>query len=263
MRGRVAAIAVLLLCAAAPAARGQSEEEKAVARQHFQKAKELHEQKRYGEAAAEYLEAYRHMPAPAFLYNAGQVYRLGGEKRKAIEHYEKYLELEPNGEGAADARQFVAELKAALAAEEAAAGAAAPPAGAGEPGGPGAPPIGEAPPARDTGARPGRTLMLAGLVSGGIGVAALGAAAVFAVKARTANGDLDGYRGTWSPEQADRYDSGQAAERNMTISLVVSGVALAAGGALYVLGRREAGRAASVSAAASRESALVLVTGWF
>jgi tetratricopeptide (TPR) repeat protein len=264
MRGRLAVV-VVLLCAATPAARAQSEDEKAVARQHFQKAKELHEQKRYAEAAAEYLEAYEHMPAPAFLYNAGQVYRLGGEKRKAIEYYQKYLDLEPKGEGAEDARQFIAELGAALEAEEAAARAAAPVPAAAEPGGGAAVlPGGDQGPARDSDARPGRTLMLAGLVSGGIGVAALGAAVVFAVKARSANGDLDGYRGTWTPELEDRYASGQAAERNLTVSLVVSGVALAAGGTLFVLGRREARRATTtVSAAAGTESALLLVGGSF
>lgn len=250
--------------APAPAA-PPAEDSKEQARIHFQKAKELHEKKQYSEAAAEYLEAYRYMPAPAFIYNAGQVYRLGGEKEKAIEHYKKYLELEPNGEGAGDARQFIAELGAAIDAEASAK------AKSGEPGG--GPAVGEgggggtAPPLRDTGENPGRGLMLAGLVSGGIGVAALGAAAVFAARASSAESDLDGYSGTWTPDQEDRYAEGKSAERNMTVSLVVSAAALAAGGTMYFLGRRKAKRAASgtpsIGAAAGGDSALILVGGAF
>ena len=261
-------IAALLVCAAAAAVRAQpdapvSEEEKAIARQHFQKAKELHEKKQYSEAAAEYLEAYKHMPAPAFIYNAGQVYRLGGDKEKAIEHYKRYLELEPKGEGADDARQFIAELEAALAAEKNQGQTDQPGASGPVAGGPGA---GAAPPERDTGERPGRGLMVAGLVSGGIGVAALAAAVVFAAKASSAESDLDGFRGTWTPEQQDRYASGESAERNMKVSLAVSAVGLAAGGAMFFLGRRQAQAAhqtPSISAATDGQAAMLLLGGSF
>jgi tetratricopeptide (TPR) repeat protein len=258
MRRLLAALA-LVLWVAVPAARAQSEDEKAIARQHFQKAKELHEKKQYSEAAAEYLEAYRHMPAPAFIYNAGQVYRLGGEKEKAIEHYKKYLELEPNGEGAEDARQFIAELGAAIEAEQNQRSSAAP-----EPPVAGGPPA--APPPRDSEERPGRGLMLAGLVSGGIGVAALVAGAVFAAKASSAESDLDGYRGTWTPDQEDRYAAGESAERNMKVSVAVGAVALAAGGTMFFLGRRQAQRAReapSIGGAVDARSALLLFSGSF
>ncbi len=264
-------IAVLLVMWAATAVGAQpdapvSEEEKAIARQHFQKAKELHEKKQYSDAAAEYLEAYKHMPAPAFIYNAGQVYRLGGDKAKAVEHYKRYLELEPNGEGSDDARQFIAELEAALAAEKNQGQA-------GDPGSAGAGVVGSAPgggaaapPERDTGERPGRGLMLAGLVSGGIGVAALAAAVVFAAKASSAESDLDGFRGTWTPEQQDRYASGESAERNMKVSLAVGAVGLAAGGVMFFLGRRQAQAARqtpSISAASDGQTSLLLLGGSF
>jgi len=247
--------------AAPPPDKGASPDEKAVARQHFQKAKELHEKKRYAEAAAEYLEAYRHLPMPAFLYNAGQVFRLGGEKQKALDYYKKYLELEPEGEGAADAKQFIAELTAAIEAENKARGGGEegalppPPGGSGEGAGD-----------RDTGEKPGRGLMIAGLVSGGIGVAALGAAVVFAARAGSAESDLDGYRGTWTPEQRDRYAEGESAERNMTVSLVVGAVALGAGGTMFFLGRQKARRAAGTptfSASAGGGAAHLWVGGSF
>jgi tetratricopeptide (TPR) repeat protein len=274
---RAALIAAVMIAAAGLPAHAQpagpgpggpppaASDNKEKARVHFQKAKELHEKKQYAEAAAEYLEAYRYMPAPAFIYNAGQVYRLGDQKEKAIEHYKKYLALEPNGEGAADARQFIAELGAALEAEKTAPGN-----GAGEPGGSsglGEGAGGEAPPTRDSGERPGRSLMLAGMVSGGIGVAALGAAVVFALRARSAESDLDGYQGVWTPDREDRYASGESAERNMAVSVVVGVAALGAGGTMYFLGRRKAQRAdaarTSIGAAAGGDAALLWVTGRF
>ena len=184
------------------------------------------------------------MPAPAFIYNAGQVYRLGGEKEKAVEHYKKYLELEPKGEGAEDARQFIAELTAAIEADRTAASS-----GTGEPdgtsamsGGGGGGGGGGAPPVRDAAERPGRGLMLAGMVSGGIGVAAMGAAVVFALRARSAESDLDGYQGVWTPDQQDRYATGESAERNMTISVVIGW-------------RRSAPAAPCISSGAARRSA--------
>jgi tetratricopeptide (TPR) repeat protein len=275
---RAALIATMLLAALALPAGAQpapgappAEDAKEKARVHFQKAKELHEKKQYGEAAAEYLEAYRYMPAPAFIYNAGQVYRLGGEKEKAVEHYKKYLELEPKGEGADDARQFIAELTAEIEADRK---AAAP--GTGEPGaapvlgggsGGGDPGGGGAPPVRDAQERPGRGLMLAGMVSGGVGVAAMGAAVVFALRARSAESDLDGYQGVWTPDRQDRYATGQSAERNMTVSVVIGVAALGAGGTMYFLGRRKARRAEaarpSIGAAAGGDAALLWVTGSF
>jgi tetratricopeptide (TPR) repeat protein len=274
---RAALITLMLLAAAAQPAGAQpappaapAEDAKEQARVHFQKAKELHEKKQYSEAAAEYLEAYRYMPAPAFIYNAGQVYRLGGEREKAVEHYKKYLELEPKGEGADDARQFIAELSAEIESNKKAA-----PSSTGEPGG--TPALGGgvgdggggggAPPVRDADQRPGRSLMLAGMVSGGIGVAAMGAAVVFALRARSANSDLDGYQGVWTPDQQDRYSTGESAERNMTVSVVIGMAALGAGGTMYFLGRRKAKRAEaarpSIGAAAGGDAALLWVTGSF
>ena len=100
-----------------------SEADRAIARKKFLKAKELHAAHKYREAAAAYLEAYERFPAPAFLYNVAQVYRLAGDRERALENYRKYLELEPDGEGSADAREFVAALEAEEQGEEPAAGA--------------------------------------------------------------------------------------------------------------------------------------------
>jgi tetratricopeptide (TPR) repeat protein len=254
VRSLLAILVVLAAVATASAQPVPDDQAKEVARAHFEKAKALHDKKQYLEAAVEYLEAYRHLPVPAFLYNAGQVYRLAGEKKKALHHYERYLELEPKGEGSDDARQFVSELRAALAAEEAAVPA---PEVTPEP-------VPQPPQPRDRTERPGRTLKVAGLVSGGIGLAAIGAAVVFAARASSAQGDLDGFRGEWTPAQQERYDSGAAADRNMTISLAVGAAAIAAGGALYFFGHRQAGRVeTTVAAVADGSGGMVLLRGGF
>ncbi|HLU66391.1 MAG TPA: tetratricopeptide repeat protein [Kofleriaceae bacterium] len=263
---------------------------KAIARAHFKKAKELHDAGRYAEAAVEYLEAYRHFPAPEFLYNAGQVYRLAGDRERAIEHYRRYLDLEPEGAGADNAREFIAELEAAIAAERrtaerktketgadqgsgAGAGADAG-AGAGADAGAGAGAdagadagAGAGAGAIDGGARePGRGLIVAGATIAGAGVVALGAAALFGASARSASDDLSGFRGRWTAEEHDRWESGQAAERNMIISLAAGGAALATGGVLLYLGRRKAregGEAPVVGAWADGRGASLTLSGRF
>ena len=50
----------------------------------------------------EYQAAYDLAPLPELLFNLGQVYRLKGDKQKALDHYGKYLVVAPNGPVAAD-----------------------------------------------------------------------------------------------------------------------------------------------------------------
>lgn len=238
-------LAIARTAAAQPVARPTQPEaaRKEAARVHFERARQLHADKRYLEAADAYLAAFSEVPMPAFLYNAAQVYRLGGERDKAIEYYRRYLELEPDGEGADDARAFLAELEGA----DAAASDAAAPDG---------PAPGDAPPAQDRplepsagtalapapvtddGAAPGRSLRVAALISTGVGAIALGAAAGFAFKARSASADLSDHHGEWTPAEQDLYRAGEDAERYAMISLGVGAAAVVTGGVLYVLGRR-------------------------
>jgi hypothetical protein len=228
---------------------GAERDEKAVAREHFDRARALHQAGRYGDAAGEYLEAYAHYPAPVFLFDAGQVYRLAGDQQKALEHYRRYLELEPDGKGSADAREFVAELEAAIEKERAAgrAGGGSGEDRGGDGGGPGgggaagggphtAAGVGEPspPPPPDRGA----ALRIAGLSAVGLGAMALLSATAFGVKAKMTSDELGDYHGPWTPEQDDTYRVGERAETMMTISLVVSGVAIAAGAGLYLWGDR-------------------------
>lgn len=241
-----------------------SEADRAIARKTFIKAKELHAAHKYREAAAAYLEAYEHFPAPAFLYNVAQVYRLAGDRERALEHYRRYLELEPDGEGSGDARDFVAALEA----EEQ---GAEPPAGVAQPEGPGTSAFEPLDPDRRLADRgtgsPGRGKKIAGTVIGAAGVVALGVAVGFGVRAHSAQSDLDGYTGPWTDEQQQTYDDGQSAQRTMAISAAVGGAALATGAILFYMGHRDGRKAerqrVSVGAGADDDGAFVLLRGAF
>lgn len=64
----------------------------------------------YDAASAEYRAAFELCPRPFLLFNAGQMLWLGGDKRAALDVYQQYLALEPEGSAAAIAREqfFVA-----------------------------------------------------------------------------------------------------------------------------------------------------------
>jgi tetratricopeptide (TPR) repeat protein len=223
-----------------------SDSDRSVARRHFERGKELHAAGKYQEAATEYLAAYDRFPAPAFLYNVAQVYRLAGDKQNALENYRKYLAQEPDGEGSADAREFVATLEAQLAAESSGnTDQAQPPI---EDVGTRPDPIDPipapgAPDADLSGTNPGRGKRITGLVVGAAGVVGIGVSVAFALKARSATDDLDAYEGPWTDEQQGIYDDGQAAERTSLVAAAVGGGALVTGAILYYLGSREARRA--------------------
>jgi hypothetical protein len=87
------------------------------AKAHFKQGKAYQEAAEYGLAIDEYRQAYDLVQTPELLFNIGQAYRLHGEKEKAIENYQKFLEAVPEGRGTDDAREDIAKLKHELAEE--------------------------------------------------------------------------------------------------------------------------------------------------
>lgn len=65
----------------------------------------------FSEAAGLYLRAFRLFPHAAFVFNAAQMHRLSGETGPAIAAYERYLEIDPEGAKAAEARTFITQLR--------------------------------------------------------------------------------------------------------------------------------------------------------
>jgi tetratricopeptide (TPR) repeat protein len=227
-----------LLCAPARAqTRKPTDRELAEARQHFEKAEAAKARGEFRTAAVEYLAAYEKFQEPEFFFNVGEVYRLGGDKRQSLEYYRKYLELDPRGRGAVAARAAVDELSRELAAEEDAARRAAEAAAARRAQSTPAPPAPPPAPVRDE-PRPGRGLRIAGLVTAGAGLAAVGAGVFFGLRAS----GIEDEAADWDTFDAGRFDEGEAAERNMWIAYGVGAALVATGGLLYVLGARPGAR---------------------
>jgi tetratricopeptide (TPR) repeat protein len=103
-------------CAVSPVAHAEKQD----ARRHYDQATAAFGLGRYGEAAAEYEEAFRLRPDPALLYNCAQSYRLSGNKLRALELYRNYLRLYGEAPNAEDARKHVHDLELEIAADKAA-----------------------------------------------------------------------------------------------------------------------------------------------
>lgn len=82
------------------------------------KARQLFEEQKYDEAADALREAFRLAPNPLFLFNAGQSYRKGKSKAKALEMYRQFLQEAPEHKLAAEAKGYVTELESELALQE-------------------------------------------------------------------------------------------------------------------------------------------------
>jgi tetratricopeptide (TPR) repeat protein len=70
----------------------------------------------FSEAAGLYLRAFRLFPHSAFVFNAAQMHRLSGETGPAIAAYERYLEIDPEGAKAGEARTYITQLRRSQAA---------------------------------------------------------------------------------------------------------------------------------------------------
>ena len=66
-----------------------------------------------GRAITLYLKAFSLEPHPMLLFNIGQAHRLAGCFERAIQFYDRYLALDPQGAQAATARTALAELQRA------------------------------------------------------------------------------------------------------------------------------------------------------
>ena len=200
---------------------------------HVRRGDAFKEAADYPAAAREYEDAYALVPHPVLFFNLAQVYRLGGERERAIEFYERYLAADPDGRASRQARRFAAQLRRERAHQRAAAArrgsrtgrsGATPAAGS----------IARSPPPP----RSGRGLRIAGVVAASAGLVAIGVGVKFGLDARAISSDIDAHtQGEWPEELLARQAEGERAERNMLILTGAGAAAVAAGGLLYYLGR--------------------------
>lgn len=235
-RALTALVVTLALLRAAAAQPPSSSDDKAEAQRRFQAAESLYKQRDYLAAAAEYQAAYDLSGLAGLLYNVAQSYRLGGEKAKAATAYRLFLERAPDHQLASVARGHLEALERALAAEHGPGQEPTPP----EPARGATPPTDAAVTAAATPSSSGRGrgFKVAGLVSGGIGLIALGAALHFGIEAKKASDAISENDEAWNQSLLDRYDEGESAETRMFVLSGVGAAALAAGGVLYYLGWR-------------------------
>jgi tetratricopeptide (TPR) repeat protein len=64
----------------------------------------------YDKAIEEWQAGYRVKPAPQFLYNIAQAYRLSKRPEKALSFYQKYLKLDPKAANRAEVERHIAAL---------------------------------------------------------------------------------------------------------------------------------------------------------
>ena len=212
----------------------------------------------YDTAVSMYEKAYALVPHPVLLFNMAQAHRLAKHDDKALELYDKYLAADPNGPQVKTARELATDLRAKVAADKAAADAKAADAAKvaeaariaeekkaadakaaeaarvaqTEPGTGG--PIGPSPtpaqPSDEGVGHPGRTLRIAGIGVGAVGVVGVGVGIVFGLKARSLADDLSAPGAMFDPK---KVDDGKSANRTAIIGLVGGTALVAVGVTLY------------------------------
>jgi len=83
---------------------------KATADEHFKRGVAMFQDRRFGDAATEFEEAYRLSPAYVVLYNIGQVNVALGRSVEAVDAYEKYLKQGASEISAERTREVQAEI---------------------------------------------------------------------------------------------------------------------------------------------------------
>ncbi len=113
-------LSALLVAQASPAsAQGESEEDIARARQHYEQGAAHFEQERYEQALMAFQQARAYAERGTFLYNIHLCYERLGQLPEAIEYLELYLQADPDTEERAAMEQRLAELESRLAELEA------------------------------------------------------------------------------------------------------------------------------------------------
>jgi tetratricopeptide (TPR) repeat protein len=224
-------------------------EDVAAAKMHYERGTTLFDLQRYLEAAKEYEAAFEAKNDPALLFNIAQAYRFGGDYAKAIAAYRSFLRRVPEAENRADIERRIAELQKL--ADEQKRNQSTPPTGTLKPGE--NPPATPPPPTPETTTtsnapalspppavveKPSKTKLIAGIVVGAVGIAAIAAGAAFEGLAASTNNSLShpAMGTTFDPQKEQTLKSDEAAG---AVLLAVGGAALVTGTVIAILGVRE------------------------
>jgi len=217
-----------------------TQQELASARVHFRAAEAAKARRDYKTAVTEYLAAHELFQDPEFFYDIGEVYQLAGDELEALSYYQKYLDLDPGGRGAAAARTAVDELRRSIAAQQGVAKRAADDEGRREQ--PATSP--EVPPAATAPATHARYRDPIALTLLGTGVAAIGIGTGFLFSAQSADHDAR----TATTYQQVQDAGNRASQRGTAGSITVgAGFALVGGGLAWILLHRDPGEPRTVT----------------
>lgn len=256
MRGLAASVVVLL--AVASASPSVTADERNEAKDHFVKGTKAFDLGAYDEAVTEYSLAYRLHDDPALLYNIAQAHRLAGHTAEAVRFYRMFLVRNPKAPNRDEVELKISELQKLIdqqqRTEHLPPDQTRPP-GSTTPAPQPVPPSTEATPpsstpattpaaapaaTTETEARPGRTKKIAGLVTAGVGVAAVVVGAAFGGLAAKASDDLTKLDQNMQTFDPSKQSSGKTDQLLEGVFLGVGGAAIVAGVVVYVLGHREA-----------------------
>jgi tetratricopeptide (TPR) repeat protein len=245
------------IAGAQPAPRVVSAEDKKKAGEHFERGRNAYNFGNYDVAISEYQAAFDLTGAAEFIFNIAQTHRTKGNKQAALETYKKYIAIDPGGAGVASARSHIEALEAELRAEEAAAAArkkAEEDAAKRRTQEAEAARIAAAKIARDEAAaaakrrvdaaesaqrqKNARYFRVAGMLSTGAGVATIGVAGIFGLRARSLSREASDVTGMWTDEADRKVASADSSERTMFVLLGVGAAVAITGGVLYYVGRR-------------------------
>jgi tetratricopeptide (TPR) repeat protein len=236
----------------------------AEAEQHFHVGMRSYNLGDFAAAIREFRRAYELTEEPGLLFNLGQASRLNKQPERALHYYQTYLRLMPDAPNRSDVEQFIDSCRRMArsdeparpspavwanreprprppAVEEAPSPFARPPAAP--------PPAGPivadrpAPRPQTSPPRPSRTLLVAGVTVGAIGLASLASAIALGVEAETAERELSRLAaadGTWDARQRALYRDGEREAPASTALYAIGGAALATGVVLTIVGARKA-----------------------
>jgi tetratricopeptide (TPR) repeat protein len=102
----------LLVASTASAQQAAGREDPRAARVIFDSAQREYDLGNFEAALKGYSEAYRLMPAPAFLFNIGQCHRQLGQYERAAFFYRRFLALEPESPNAAVVQELLQTVEA-------------------------------------------------------------------------------------------------------------------------------------------------------
>ena len=86
----------------------------AIAKQHYETGMAHYQLEEWDQAITEWETGFRTKPAPQFLYNIAQAYRLSKRPEKALNFYQKYLHMDPNARNKAEVEEHMANLTRAI-----------------------------------------------------------------------------------------------------------------------------------------------------